>query len=163
MKSLSEDWVEVYHGAPAVAELVHARLHSEGVRTFVPDRNLRWLDPTDTGGSVFELRVLVAREDVARARALLASDAAAGADLEASPPEELERRTREAQRLGERLIVAAAMIVLAPLALWWAPRYFRLVRELPTRPRRYRVVQAATRLAVFLLAAGVALLVLTPW
>jgi len=163
LKSLSDDWVEVYHGNAALAEMVHARLREHGVRAFVPDRNLRYVDADATGGNVFELRVLVERKDSNKARDLLELDAAAGALLRDPSEAALEQQQREVQRLGDRVIAAVLVVYLAPLALVLAPRYFKLARALPTRPRRYRTVQAATLLALFVLAAGVALLVLTPW
>lgn len=163
MKALSEEWVQVYRGNAALAEMVHARLREHGVRAFVADRNLHYVHPGYRGGNVLELDVLVAREQLQQAHELLALDAEAGAQLCGPGDDALERQQREVQRLGDRLIAAVFLVYLSPLALVLAPRYFKLARALPTRPRRYRTVQAATVLAVFLLAAGVALLVLTPW
>lgn len=163
MKSLSEDWVEVYHGNAGVAEMVHARLREHGVRALVPDRNLRYVDADATGGNVFELRVLVERRHWKRAHYILELDAAAGAMMRDGGEDALEQELREVQRLGDRIIASALFGYLSPLALIMAPRYFKLARALPTRPRRYRTVQAATVLALFLLAGGIALLVLTPW
>jgi hypothetical protein len=163
LKSLSEDWVEVYHGNAAVAEMVHARLREHGVRAFVPDRNLRYVDADATGGNVFELRVLVERRQWGRARYILELDAAAGAMMPDGGEDALERELREVQRLGDRIIASALFGYLSPLALILAPRYFKLARALPMRPRRHRSVQAATLIASLLVSACVALLALTPW
>ncbi len=148
MRSLNDDWIEVYQGAPAVALAVSERLQGEGLRTFVPDQNLRVIDAFKTGGSAFELRVLVAREDHEQALALLELDRSA-ADDELRIPEEdvLEQRVVDARRLGERVIAAAVLGWTAPLALWMARRYFALVKKLDAPPRRHRFVQAATVLA----------------
>ncbi len=133
-----------------MALAVSERLQSEGLRTFVPDQNVRILEPWKTGGNVFELRVLVAREDFERARELLELDGAAANEELRVPPEDVpDPRLVRARRLGEGLIIAAALVCTAPIALFIAPRYFGLVKQVGVAPRRYRVVQVATALAAF--------------
>lgn len=144
MRSQSDDWPEVYRGAPAMALMVRDRLESEGLKAFVPDQNLRVLEPFATGGNAFELRVLVEQSNAERAKQLLAADASAMAP---SPSEAIDPRTREVERLGERIVNAAALGYLAPVALWNAPRYFASSKGLTTPPRRRRMVVAATVLA----------------
>lgn len=159
MQAQSSEWLEVFRGAPSMASLVQARLSEEGIRTFLPDANLRLLDPFATGGNVFELRVLVDRTQLARAREILESDTLdTPPELATSAEDFVDPEVREVERLGERIVGGAALFYLAPLALAYAFRYFPRARRLPTRPRRHGIVVAATLLAVLEVAAAPVLL-----
>lgn len=158
MQSQSDEWPEVYRGAPAMALMVRDRLESEGLQAFVPDQNLRIIEPFLTGGNAFELRVLVAGAHVEHAKRLLAADAR---EMQLAGPDgdELDPRTREVQRVGERIVNAAALGYMAPVALWNAPRYFASSKGLETPPRGRKLVVAATALAACEVIALTALLI----
>lgn len=153
MRALTDDWSEVYSGSPAIALLLRDRLEDTGVRTYVPDENLRFLDPFSTGGRALDLRVLVARDQVEQAREILLEEKETAAELAIEPQDRIDPLAREVARLGERIICATALALLAPAALWMAPRYFALARRLPTPPRRRVAVIVAVLIAALETAA----------
>jgi hypothetical protein len=148
MRALSDDWIEVFWGSPTVALLVRDRLEGLGVRTYVPDENLRFLEPFSTGGQSLDLRVLVPRDQEEQAREILEEEGQQGeSELSISPEDRIDPLVREVTRIGDRIVFATALGVLAPAALWMAPRYFKLARRLPAPPRRRALVIVAVLIA----------------
>jgi hypothetical protein len=157
MHALSRDWIEIYSGSPAMALLLRDRLEDAGVRTFVPDENLRYLDPFATGGRSLDLRVLVAHGQEERAREILIEEQQAASELTVPADDQVAPVAREVARIGDRIVYATALVALAPAALWMAPRYFALARRLPAPPRRRVAVIAAVLIAAFEIAGFAAL------
>jgi len=161
-------------------QLLQTLLEERGVPSFLPDANLKTIDPAITGLLAFDARLEVPVARLEEARAVLREAAeeleelsqvppAQGAPASAAegapepadfgearrlvPPAEAGREDLEA--LGRRLRWAVLLIVTQPFAVLYAWRYFRgLARGLP-RPRGHRYNLAA--LVLMLAAWAIAL------
>jgi hypothetical protein len=166
-------------------QLLQTFLEERGVPSFLPDANLKTLDPTVTGTLSFDARLEVPEERLAEARAALEQaeaelaelrsasldeQALAGTIEEGAPAVEafaererlLEPGTAEhedLEALGLRLRWAALLPWTHPFALLYTWRYFRaLARGVPV-PRGHGLNLAALGLMV---ASWVVLLELVP-
>lgn len=149
MQALSEQWVQVYCGPMAMAQMLCEVLSSRGIPAFVPNRNLVHNDMSSVGGNVLDARVLVAREEHEAANAIVARETARELDaagVAALAAEESDAE-RAVQRIGRRVAYSVVIPLFAPFGLWQAWHYFRAARALPRAPRSHGLVIAATGFA----------------
>src|SRR6185436_7687325 len=104
----SSRWIPVFSGPVWQALGVQARLEAEGFTTFVPDTNVRTIDPFITGGDAFALDVLVPEDAVEAAREVVAAETALS-------PEEEEDREESLQASNAPLRMAWWTIFLPPV------------------------------------------------
>jgi hypothetical protein len=136
--ALSEEWVLVFSGPAARAQLLRDELEEAGILTFAPDSNLRRLSPGDMGGiDVFDDKVLVPRHQLARARDVLQPPQQGDIEWELGPTD-IEPRpdgpTKRLERLGQRVRWCAVFAPLSPLGLWLAVEYLIKARGTRRRP-----------------------------
>ena len=160
-------WVTVFQGSPGAALAAQAALQSAGIPTYLPDYNLKLLDPFITGGNALAVSVQVPSDAEAAAADIVAESAAVGpADSErgdatareTEPSSALAASAEGLRALGQRVIFASLAVITAPIAFFWAVRYLRETRRLGVRPENHGWVLAATAFAA-LACVGEALLV----
>jgi hypothetical protein len=121
--AFSDKWVAVFWGPHALADLFADELRSAGIPTFVPDSNLRILDPQAAGGYIFHKSVLVPRARAADARELLPHGPRELGDARVS-----QEPTNALRSMRNLLVVCACLPMFAPIGLWLSRRYFREAR-----------------------------------
>jgi hypothetical protein len=126
MKAQSERLVSVYCGSHAMAELLATRLRDNDVQAFTPDLHMKALDPLDVGGNIFDVHVLVAREDAERAEELV------GRLDRGAEPKPLDP-VAQLRGLRTRMMWCALLPLFGPIGLFFAVRYFTASRELRSR------------------------------
>ncbi len=147
----------VYSGALGVAKTVQATLESAGFSTFIPQENMKTLDPFNTGANCLTVAVQVSSNDAEAVREFLEN-----ATKRALVDSDDEQGTVDCEAivLSTRIAWAFALqwIVLGlPWPWLFAPRYFRIVAESPDRPLQHtRTV--AVLIASALLTLGSALI-----
>ncbi len=138
-------WVTILSGPPALIVTRQAELEASGFETFVPNLNLRFIDPTITGGDIFSLDLQVISDRARDALELFEASAA----LVASPslPAEITDAADdepvalvEARTIGRRIAFASMCLFTVPMAWYWAPQYFALVKDAGRRPSSYGFV-----------------------
>lgn len=145
------DLVTVYAGPVWRVLLLEGEFAAEGIPCLVPDRMIKTIDPFITGANALDLRLQVPAEHAEAARALIAAHAAEKSA--APPPAPEDARALEVARLGRRIRWASLFGFTAPIAFYYAPRYFREAAALTDLPAEHRWTIAALPLA-----AGTALL-----
>lgn len=144
-------------------QLLQTFLEERGVPSFLPDSNLKTLDPTITGTLAFDARLEVPAERVVEARAALQEAEAelaelqrtalpAEDDLAASPAQDdppssadfgderrllarPEAQVEDLEELGRRLRWAVLLLVTQPFAVLYGWRYLRALARGAPRPR----------------------------
>jgi hypothetical protein len=165
----ADRWATVVTGSLGVALESQALLEHEGLATYVPDYNLKKIDPFITGSNSPSLRLQVPGSDVARINEILRrvgpldrngdhpaaegegpDDPETGAHaLTGTAPEEV--RARQAlQALGWRTCAASLFGFTIPFAWYWAMSYAYLVRAHGVRPPNHGWVLAACFVSVAL-------------
>ncbi|MCA8961559.1 MAG: DUF2007 domain-containing protein [Planctomycetes bacterium] len=156
------EWTVIRTGPIAEVTVLQAVLESEGIPTFVPDQNMKVIDPFITGINAFDVRLMVPRCDAERAVERLRDPSETSpeameyeewpdawgeepddaADGESSPEGE-SSRLRDLEARGRRIRWASIALVSSPIALAMAPVYLLETRQLSTRPRGHAYTIAA--------------------
>jgi len=146
----SDEWVQVYSGPMAIAELLCDTLRSEGISAEIPNRNQKQLDPLHVGDRSFDFRILVPREQAERALEIVRVPAPGDVEWSAADevqPPRASPAVLATERLGRRIFWCTSTFLFAPLALWFAFEYFPAARRLERRPAWHRSTVLATFIA----------------
>jgi hypothetical protein len=149
---LNENWVTVFAGVPSSIWAHRSALEARGIPTYVPDEWMKTWDPLATGAASFDARLQVPSSRVVEAQALFG---------EARAGRRPASQETEANRIAVRMGFASMTVLLAPVALFLAPRYFAAARKAVGRPRNHFVAIGALVLATGVLITG--LLGLVRW
>ena len=149
MKSaaMSSAWTEVFAGPLWKAEMLSGELELEDIPSFVPDSTMKRLDPFDTGGNIFDFKLLVPAEHAARAREIVGLPRPE--QYVARPAESLSepRVDDELAKLevrGRRIQWSALVLAFAPYGLWLALRYLPASARHAQRPAGHRLTLFAS-------------------
>lgn len=174
---MSKDWTIAFTGSIAEANMVQAELEAAGIPAFMPDANMRTMDPFLLGGGDFlDATVCVPRSAAERAQEVIAEATTktrtpADFAFEGDPgeaavePDEIAPNEADAalasrvRKLAQRIRFGSISIIGVPFALAALPEYFRGVRAIGQRPPGHGLTLAA---GVFALAQ-VAVLALMIW
>jgi hypothetical protein len=155
------EWVTVYSGSRSAVLVLQVSLHARGIPTFVPDEQLKVIDPFITGANPFDVALQVPPRLAAEAQQLIrsgrqrAADLADGAAIREPLEGTLEHEQEQVRRLGERLCWCLAFPIFGwAVGAFLGFGYLRRARALPERPPRYRVIVLAWLLQPVLLAAA---------
>ena len=134
----------VYSGPIGVAHTLRATLESAGFLVFIPDENMKLLDPFVTGANCLEVSVQVPATDVDAVREHLASAKVEDVPEEPEPEPDTESQdgdvqlARDVRRVVLRMKWAIAFQLLffdfLPIPLLLVPRYVRLVGRMDELP-----------------------------
>jgi len=122
MTEKSAELVTIFTGDFSAVLAMEALLRGEGFHPFIPDRNIKTIDPFITGGGVFQVTLAVPESEAQKALACLEesrANAPVAGGGESAP--EIDRAAVEA--LGRRLrwgFVLISLIWWIPL-VWWRP------------------------------------------
>jgi hypothetical protein len=119
-------------------------LESNGIPTFIPDENMKVIDPFVTGANALTVHLQVPRGRVFQARHLLAWRPEPDADRAEAQP---AART-DLEKLGIRIRWASLFTPAVPYSIWLAWRYFRGVRRAGKRPEGHFWTVAALAFGV---------------
>ncbi|MCC6405979.1 MAG: hypothetical protein IT453_02350 [Planctomycetes bacterium] len=74
---MSGRWVTLHEGSPGLILAEQAELEAHGIPTYIPSLNVKFADPTITGGNCFDWELQVPDSALAAARELLSGRAEA--------------------------------------------------------------------------------------
>lgn len=151
---MRQDWTTVFSGPMSEVLILQGLLESNGIPTFIPDHNMKVIDPFVTGANALTVHLQVPRDQVFEARRLLAWRP----ESEEPPVDPVADSGVDLERLGVRIRWASLMVWSVPYSLWLAGRYFRGVRRLGRKPEGHLWTVAS--LAFGLLSLGGLLIVL---
>jgi hypothetical protein len=149
----SQRWVPVFSGPVWQALGVQARLEAGGFLTFVPDTNLRTIDPYMTGGDVFALEVLVPEDAVGAAREVVAAETTLTAEQE-------QYRSEKLHESDAPLRMAWWTIFLPPVGFALGLLYLWRVHATGIKPSGHVFNVVTIAVALLMTIAGVFMLVL---
>jgi hypothetical protein len=150
---MSDEWIELDAGPLWRVEMLQEELANQGVDAFVPDTNLKRVDPFAAAGNVFDYRLLVRAEHSSRARELLQ-------ELQLRPeeqdePERVDEAMFRLERLGRRIQWCAMVTLFAPVGLWLWFRYVRTARDRTELPRDHRWTRLAAVMCAVEIVTGI--------
>jgi hypothetical protein len=139
--AMSSAWPEVFAGPLWKAEMLRGELELEDIPSFIPDSNMKRLDPFDVGGNIFDFKLLVPAEHAARAREIVS--APRPEQYQARPSESLsdprvDATTAMLEAEGRRIRWSAIVSVFAPYGLWLTWSYVPAAKKLATPPASHR-------------------------
>ena len=154
------NWVTVEIGPPWRVELMWTALEEQGIPAFIPDRNLKTIDPFITAPLSLDCHLQVPEEHAAEAREVL--DEVASLQEESPPEDQLQHEpgisqdidaandedheARETARLadiGKRIQWATLLVVTQVFVFYYAFQYYRELRKTDARPAGHRITVAA--------------------
>jgi hypothetical protein len=148
--AMSSAWAEVFTGPPWKVQLLSADLEQCGIPTFTPDVNIQGIDPfIRTGGQVFDLHLLVPRDRVEEALAVVAEAQQINGEPADSSTTPADAELVRVERIAHRIQWAAGQEILAPYGLWLAMSYFPAVKKLGLRPRGHGYTTFTTVICAF--------------
>jgi hypothetical protein len=145
MVRMSQRWITVYNGPMWQVLALEGKLEAEGFTTFVPDRNIKTIDPFITGAGALTIDLMVPQDSAEAARTVLARHGGSEAlpDEDAAAPEVELPKAEQLRRLGVRIRWCTLLLLTAPYGLYLAFYYVRAVKRLHIRPTTFALDVAA--------------------
>jgi hypothetical protein len=134
---VTTEWVTVYSGSRSAALVVQTALEARGIPTYLPDEQMKVIDPFITGSNPFDVRLQVPSDLVREAREVLPPPRAPSVRAVELRDAD-EARADDVRRLAQRL----AWCLVFPIFGWLFGvalgfRYLRAAAALPERPVRH--------------------------
>jgi hypothetical protein len=127
---MRQDRTTVFSGPMSEVLILQGLLESNGIPTFIPDENMKVIDPFATGANALTVHLQVPRDQALEAKRLLAWRP----EPSERPVERAAESGAELERLGTRIRWASLMVWSVPYSLCLSWRYFRGVRRLGRKP-----------------------------
>lgn len=133
----------IFSGSPPQVMVVRALLESHGIESFVPDENIKIVDPFITGANPLEMALVCPADQAAEARRIIEET------RDAAPAETpAEERPEDLERLGARVRWAAVTVVTIPIGALHGIRYLSRSRGEPGRPAHHGLTVLAAAFCI---------------
>ena len=147
----------VFEGARWEAQLLQGRLGEDDIPAYLPDANVKRVDPFITGANPLAVKLQVPASALAHATTVIDDYLEkTRPDPAASPPDDEEASRRAGMHFRWAVAFTVLVPFLLPVGVWYGVRYLRTARRLGKRPPGLRTMLAAT-LLVLATGAGVGL------
>lgn len=135
------NFVTVYIGSLGTAKTLQATLGSAGFLTFIPQENMKTLDPFNTGANSLSVAVQVPSDDARAALEYLEDSKSETRDEDAEDVENNDELRAVATRIRWAMVIQLMMfpILPIPVPLFFAGRYQSLAGQSDNEPPAHAV------------------------